>query len=101
MPVEAARGRLAAVRLRANELALSTRQPRLGLGNIGAPMARRLLDRPDDLVVMDVSAAATEPFAAAGATVAVTPAELAARATVISVVVQNESQVRDVLEAAP
>jgi len=70
----------------------------IGLGNIGAPMARRLLDRPDDLVVMDVSAAATEPFAAAGATVAVTPAELAARATVISVVVQNESQVRDVLE---
>lgn len=69
----------------------------IGLGNIGAPMARRLLDAPEELVVMDVAAAATEPFAAAGATVAPTPAELAEQATVISVVVQNESQVRDVL----
>ena len=25
----------------------------IGLGNIGAPMARRLLDRPDELVVLD------------------------------------------------
>ena len=69
----------------------------IGLGNIGAPMARRLLDAPEGLVVMDVAAAATEPFAAAGATVAATPAELAEQATVISIVVQNESQVRDVL----
>ncbi|HMU80372.1 MAG TPA: NAD(P)-binding domain-containing protein, partial [Microthrixaceae bacterium] len=38
----------------------------IGLGNIGAPMARRLLDRPDELVVLDVAAAATAPFAAEG-----------------------------------
>lgn len=69
----------------------------IGLGNIGAPMAKRLLDAPGELVVMDVSAAATEPFASAGAHVAATPAELASRASVISIVVQNESQVRDVL----
>jgi 3-hydroxyisobutyrate dehydrogenase len=70
----------------------------IGLGNIGAPMARRLLDRPDELVVMDVSAAATAPFAAAGAAVAATPAEVAGTARVIGIVVQNEQQVRDVLD---
>lgn len=70
----------------------------IGLGNIGAPMARRLLDRPDELVVVDVAAAATAPFAAEGATVAATPAELAARARVISIVVRDEAQVADVLD---
>lgn len=70
----------------------------IGLGNIGAPMARRLLDHPDGLVVFDVVAAATEPFAAKGATVASSPAELAKEAGVICIVVQNEQQVRDVLE---
>lgn len=70
----------------------------IGLGNIGAPMARRLLDRPAELVVLDVAAAATAPFAAEGATVAATPAELAARARVISIVVRDEAQVADVLD---
>ena len=70
----------------------------IGLGNIGAPMARRLLDRPDELVVLDVAVAATAPFAAEGATVAATPAELAARARVISIVVRDEAQVADVLD---
>jgi len=70
----------------------------IGLGNIGAPMARRLLDRPDELVVLDVAAAATAPFAAEGATVAATPAELAARARVISIVVRDEAQVAEVLD---
>lgn len=70
----------------------------IGLGNIGAPMARRLLgiDRP--LVVHDVVAAATEPFVAKGAVAAATPAEVASAASVISVVVQTEDQVRDVLD---
>ncbi|MCC6185252.1 MAG: NAD(P)-dependent oxidoreductase [Microthrixaceae bacterium] len=61
-------------------------------------MARRLLDRPDELVVVDVAAAATAPFAAEGATVAATPAELAARARVISIVVRDEAQVAEVLD---
>ncbi len=69
----------------------------IGLGNIGGPMALRLLDEPDQLVVMDVSAETTAPFAEAGATVAATPAELARTARVIGIVVQNEQQVRDVL----
>lgn len=70
----------------------------IGLGNIGAPMARRLLSWPGGLVVHDVVSDACEPFVEAGATAAGTPAELAAAAGVISVMVQNEDQVREVLE---
>lgn len=71
----------------------------VGLGNIGAPMARRLLEPdPASLMVHDVVPAATEPFAAAGAVVAASPAELASAASVISVVVQDEQQVRAVLD---
>jgi 3-hydroxyisobutyrate dehydrogenase len=69
----------------------------IGLGNIGAPIAQRLLGRADRLVVFDVRADATEPFVRSGATAAVSPAEVAATAAVICVVVQNEDQVREVL----
>lgn len=72
----------------------------IGLGNIGAPMARRLLDGDVPLVVHDVVAAAVEPFVAEGAVAASTPAELARNASVISVVVQDEAQVRTVLEGS-
>jgi 3-hydroxyisobutyrate dehydrogenase len=70
----------------------------IGLGNIGAPMARRLLDWPSGLVVSDVRSEATEPFVTAGATAAATPREVAASAVRICVVVRDEAQVRDVLE---
>ncbi|HLU41004.1 MAG TPA: NAD(P)-dependent oxidoreductase [Microthrixaceae bacterium] len=70
----------------------------IGLGNIGAPMATRLLDWPGGLVVHDVRAEATEPFVAEGATAAASPAELASRASVVCIVVQDEDQVRGVLE---
>jgi len=69
----------------------------IGLGNIGAPMATRLLEWPDGLVVHDVRPESCEAHVAKGATAAATPAEVAARAEVISVMVQNEDQVRDVL----
>ncbi len=69
----------------------------IGLGNIGAPMARRLLDWPDGLVVLDVRAEACEPFVRKGATAAATPREVAEAAGVVSVMVQDEGQVRDVL----
>lgn len=69
----------------------------IGLGNMGAPMARRLVDWPGGLVVCDARADATEKFAAAGVAVAATPAEVAARAAVISVTVLDDAQVRDVL----
>lgn len=78
----------------------------IGLGNIGSPMARRLLDHPGGLVVCDVVEAATEPFARKGATVAASAADtIAAGATAISVMVHDDAQVRTVvsslLETAP
>jgi 3-hydroxyisobutyrate dehydrogenase len=69
----------------------------IGLGQIGGPMARRLVDWPAGLVVCDAVAAATEPFAAEGAVVAATPGAVAERATVISVMVRDDAQVGDVI----
>lgn len=69
----------------------------IGLGQIGAPMATRLLAWPGGLTVFDVAPAATEPFAAAGAHVAASPAEVAERADVISIMVRDDAQVTDVL----
>jgi 3-hydroxyisobutyrate dehydrogenase len=69
----------------------------IGLGNIGAPMATRLLEWPGGLVVHDVRPEACEPYASKGAVSAATPADVAASAGVISVMVQNEDQVRSVL----
>jgi 3-hydroxyisobutyrate dehydrogenase len=72
----------------------------IGLGNIGAPMATRLLGWPGGLVVFDVRSEACEPYVAQGATAASSPAEVAAAADVVCVMVQDEDQVRDVLEGA-
>lgn len=69
----------------------------IGLGQIGGPMASRWLDWPDGLTVYDVHAPATEPFAAKGAHVAASPAEVAGRATVISIMVRDDAQVTEVL----
>lgn len=68
----------------------------IGLGNQGAPMARRLVDWPGGLVVFDVRADAMAPFTEAGATAASTVADVAA-ADVVSVTVLNDEQVRDVV----
>lgn len=69
----------------------------IGLGNMGAPMATRLLERPGTLVVCDARPETTQPFTEAGATAVATPAEVAAQATVISVTVLDDTQVRDVV----
>ncbi|WP_280387250.1 NAD(P)-dependent oxidoreductase [Nocardia wallacei] len=69
----------------------------IGLGNMGAPMAERLLDRPGGLVVCDVRPEATQTFTARGAEAADSPADTAARAAVISVVVLDDDQVRKVV----
>lgn len=70
----------------------------IGLGNMGAPIARRLLTWPGGLVVCDVRAEATEPFVAEGATAASTPAEVARTARLVSVTVLDDAQVRDVVD---
>ena len=69
----------------------------IGLGNIGAPMASHLVDWPGGLLVCDVRAEATEPFVAMGARAVATPAEVAAEADVISVMVRDDAQVEDVV----
>ena len=51
----------------------------IGLGEIGAPMARRLIAAGHSVVVWGRTAARLEPVLAAGAAQARTPAELAAR----------------------
>lgn len=71
----------------------------IGLGQIGAPMAEHLLDRPGGLVVCDVRPEAVAPFAEKGAAVAAHPGEVAASANVISVMVRDDQQVREVVDA--
>lgn len=68
----------------------------IGLGNIGGPMARRLLANPDGLVVFDVRPESYEKLVARGATAAADVADVARSADVISVVVRDDDQVRDV-----
>jgi len=70
----------------------------IGLGQIGAPMAGRLVDWADGLVVFDVRAEAVEPLVAAGATAAASVADVGSRAAVTSVMVLNDEQVRTVVD---
>ncbi|TXH28175.1 MAG: NAD(P)-dependent oxidoreductase [Mycobacterium sp.] len=68
----------------------------IGLGNQGAPMAKRLAEWPGGLIVFDVRAESMAPFSELGATLAGSVAEVA-KADVISVTVLNDEQVRDVV----
>ena len=68
----------------------------IGLGDMGAPMAKRLVDWPGGLTVFDVRPEAMTPLAEAGASLADSVADVAA-ADVISVTVLNDEQVRDVI----
>jgi 3-hydroxyisobutyrate dehydrogenase-like beta-hydroxyacid dehydrogenase len=54
-----------------------TRVGFIGLGNIGFPMAKRVLDAGHEVIVHDVRAEAAQPLIDAGATWSGTPAELA------------------------
>ena len=69
----------------------------VGLGQIGAPMATRLVDWPGGLVVYDVVPAATAPFAEAGAVVAEDVPALGAACDLVSVMVRDDAQVRTVV----
>ena len=76
---------------------MSARAGFIGLGNIGKPMARRLVDWPGGLTVCDAVASTTESFAARGAHVAADPAEVASRSDVISIMVRDDAQVTEVI----
>jgi 3-hydroxyisobutyrate dehydrogenase-like beta-hydroxyacid dehydrogenase len=68
----------------------------IGLGNQGAPMAKRYLDWPGGLTVFDVRTDAMTPFAEGGATAAASIAEVA-DADLISITVLDDAQVREVI----
>jgi 3-hydroxyisobutyrate dehydrogenase-like beta-hydroxyacid dehydrogenase len=68
----------------------------IGLGKMGAPMAKRLVDWPGGVTVYDIRAAAMTPLAEVGASLADSVADVAV-ADVISVTVLNDEQVRDVV----
>lgn len=68
----------------------------IGLGKMGAPMAKRWVGWPGGLVVFDVRTDAMTPLAESGASLADTVADVAA-ADVISVTVLDDEQVRDVV----
>ncbi|HUH70297.1 MAG TPA: NAD(P)-dependent oxidoreductase [Mycobacterium sp.] len=68
----------------------------IGLGNMGAPMAKRLVDWPGGVTVYDVRADAMTPLAEAGATLADSLADVAT-ADIISVTVLDDAQVREVV----
>ena len=68
----------------------------IGLGNQGAPMAKRLVEWPGGLIVFDVRTEAMTPLAELGAELADSVADVAT-ADVVSVTVLNDEQVRDVV----
>lgn len=70
----------------------------IGLGQMGRPMALRLADWPGGLWVHDVDEHAVAALERAGAKVAASPAELAERSRVVSVMVRDDTQVRAVLQ---
>jgi len=55
----------------------------IGLGTMGAPMARNALAKGHALVVHDVAAASVAALVAAGARAAATPKEVAAQSDVV------------------
>lgn len=69
----------------------------VGLGNIGKPMARRLTDWAGGLTVFDLAAEPLAELESAGAKVATSVGQLAAECAVISVMVNTDDQVRDVM----
>ncbi len=69
----------------------------IGLGNIGKPMARRLTGWEGGLTVFDIDPDPLAELATEGARIASSVAELAAECRVISVMVNTDGQVRDVI----
>jgi 3-hydroxyisobutyrate dehydrogenase-like beta-hydroxyacid dehydrogenase len=68
----------------------------IGLGNMGTPMAKRLIAWPGGVTVYDIRVAAMTPLAEAGATLADSVADVAT-ADIISVTVLDDTQVREVV----
>jgi 3-hydroxyisobutyrate dehydrogenase-like beta-hydroxyacid dehydrogenase len=83
-------------RLREEQSTADVKLGYIGLGKMGAPMAKRWVDWPGGLTVYDVRAEAMTRLAEKGATLADNVADVAT-ADVISVTVLNDEQVRNVV----
>ena len=70
----------------------------VGLGQMGSLIASHLVEQPGGLVVHDVRPEATTTFAERGANVATSLGDVAATADVISVMVLDDAQVREVVD---
>ena len=70
----------------------------VGLGQMGAPMARHLVGR--GLLVHDTRPEAVAPLVKAGARAAASVAEVAARSGLVSIMVRDDAQVTEVAEEA-
>jgi 3-hydroxyisobutyrate dehydrogenase-like beta-hydroxyacid dehydrogenase len=68
----------------------------IGLGNMGAPMAKRMIEWPGGVTVYDIRTEAMTPLAEAGASLADSIADVAA-ADIVHVTVLNDAQVRQVV----
>ena len=69
----------------------------IGLGNIGKPMAIQLAKSEFPTVVYDINPKACEELAAEGATIAASPAELAAQCHYIGICVRDDADTFSVL----
>jgi 2-hydroxy-3-oxopropionate reductase len=76
---------------------MATRIGFIGLGTMGSPMARRLLNAGYPVTVWARRREAVAPLAAAGATAADSPADVAAHADIIMTMVTDTKAVEDVV----
>jgi 3-hydroxyisobutyrate dehydrogenase-like beta-hydroxyacid dehydrogenase len=79
---------------------MSLRAGFIGLGNIGRPMAERLLHEKLETTVFDVDAQAVRELQAMGARAASSCADVARQADVVGVCVRDDAEVRAVVSAA-
>jgi 3-hydroxyisobutyrate dehydrogenase-like beta-hydroxyacid dehydrogenase len=68
----------------------------IGLGNMGTPMAKRMIEWPGGVTVYDIRTEAMTPLAEAGASLADSIADVAA-ADIVHVTVLDDAQVRQVV----
>jgi 3-hydroxyisobutyrate dehydrogenase-like beta-hydroxyacid dehydrogenase len=68
----------------------------IGLGNMGAPMATKMIEWPGGVTVYDIRTEAMTPLVEKGASLADSIADVAA-ADIIHITVLNDAQVRDVV----
>jgi 3-hydroxyisobutyrate dehydrogenase len=79
---------------------MSVRAGFIGLGNIGKPMAERLLHAGLQTTVFDVNAQAVQELEAMGARAAASCGDVARHADVVGVCVRDDAEVRSVVHGA-